>query len=52
MPLREYLNSSDLVKFAQVSPSADTTQKDVQVVQDLVRQTTPKPVELKEEKNV
>ncbi len=52
MPLREYLNSSDLVKFAQVSPTAETMQKDVQAVQDLVRETTPKPVETKEEKHV
>jgi len=52
MPLREYLNSSDLVKFAQAVPSAEDMQKDVQVVQDLVRETTPKPITSTEEKNV
>ena len=52
MPLREYLTSSDLVKFAQVVPSADAMQKDVQAVQDLVRETTPKPIITKEEPHV
>lgn len=51
MPLREYLNSSDLVKFARVIPTAETMQKDVQTVQDIIRETTPKPIALKEEKN-
>lgn len=52
MPFREYLTSSDLVKFAQVSPTLQTMQQDVQVVQDLVRQTTPKPIVPKEESHV
>ena len=52
MPLREYLSSSDLVKFAQVAPSADAMQKDVQAVQDLVRETTPKPIITKEKTHV
>lgn len=48
--LREYLNSSDLVKFAQVTPTQDTMHQDVNAVQTLVKKTSPQPVELKEEK--
>ncbi len=44
--LREYLNSSDLVKFAKVIPSQDTMQQDVNTVREIVRETSPR--ELKE----
>ncbi len=45
IPLREFLNSADLVKFAKVVPQAQTTQQDVRTVQTIVRQTTPPPQE-------
>ena len=48
--LREYLNSSDLVKFAKVVPSQETMQQDVSAVQTLVKKTSPQPVEIMEEK--
>ncbi len=48
--LREYLNSSNLVKFAKVVPSQDTMHQDVNAVQTLVKKTSPQAVELKEEK--
>ncbi len=41
-PLRDYLNSSDLVKFAKVTPSQDAMQKDVGTVREIVRETSPK----------
>ena len=44
--LREYLKSADLVKFAKVIPSADTTKRDVQAVCTLVKNTMPVAVEI------
>ncbi len=41
--LREYLSSSDLVKFAKVIPTQSTMQQDVTTVEHLVRATTPRP---------
>ncbi len=41
LPLREYLNSSDLVKFAKVTPTQDTMRQDVNVVRNVVKQTSP-----------
>lgn len=48
--LKEYVQSSDLVKFARLIPSADLMRRDVYDVQTLVKQTAPRPVETKEEK--
>ena len=49
LPLREYLNSSDLVKFAKAIPSQQTMQQDVGVVQKLVKETAPRPEATQEE---
>lgn len=49
-PLREYLNSSDLVKFAKVTPSQDLMHKDVKTVRDIVRETSPRPAQTQEDK--
>lgn len=49
LPLREYLNSSDLVKFAKVTPAQQTMQQDVGTVQKLVKETTPRPAPAQEE---
>ena len=38
--LRDYLSSSDLVKFAKVVPSQNTMQQDVKTVEHLVRTTS------------
>ena len=47
--LRDFLSSSDLVKFAKVTPTQETMQKDVQHVQDIIQSTSPQPTEIKEE---
>lgn len=39
--LRDYLSSSDLVKFAQVIPSETTMNQDVSALQTIIKQTTP-----------
>ena len=49
LPLREYLNSSDLVKFAKVIPAQQTMQQDVGCVRKLVKETTPRPEQAQEE---
>ena len=49
LPLREYLNSSDLVKFAKVIPAQQTMRQDVGTVQKLVKETTPRPEQAQEE---
>lgn len=41
--LREYLASSDLVKFAKVTPDQTIMQRDVQTVQLVVKKTPPTP---------
>ncbi|MBR3632688.1 MAG: hypothetical protein IKN49_06515 [Elusimicrobiaceae bacterium] len=41
--LRSYLNSADLVKFAKVTPSAETMHHDVFSLQSIVKKTTPIP---------
>lgn len=41
--LRDYLKSSDLVKFAKYIPDETTMQKDVGIVQKTVQQTAPPP---------
>lgn len=41
--LRDYLNSSDLVKFAKLTPATPAMQRDVQAVQQLVQATAPRP---------
>lgn len=48
--LREYLNSSDLVKFAKAVPPQEVMQKDVQTVCAIVKETTPRPDAPKEVK--
>jgi len=45
-PLRDFLNSGDLVKFARLQPEESVRNKDVQILQDIVRLTTPVPVEI------
>ncbi len=49
LPLREYLNSSDLVKFAKVIPAQQTMRQDVGTVQKLVKETSPRPEQAQEE---
>lgn len=46
--LRGYLDEADLVKFARVIPTEPQMHAHVQTLQQLVRQTSPQPVELKE----
>ena len=41
--LREYLKSSDLVKFAKYTPDEAKMRKDVGIVQKVVQKTTPVP---------
>lgn len=48
--LKEYVQSSDLVKFARLIPPAELMRRDVHNVQTLVKQTAPRPAETKEEK--
>jgi len=48
--LRDYLKSSDLVKFAKYIPDADTMQKDVNIVQKTIQQTAPVPLAATETK--
>lgn len=47
--LRDYLTSSDLVKFAKVTPDEQTMRRDVGTVQTLVKRTSPQPEELARE---
>ena len=49
--LRNYLNSSDLVKFAKHIPDEATMQKDVNIVRKTVQQTTPAPISKAQEEN-
>lgn len=44
LPLRDFLNSGDLVKFARFQPEESVRNKDVQILQDIIRLTTPLPV--------
>lgn len=48
--LKEYVQSSDLVKFARLIPPAELMRRDVHDVQTLVKQTAPRTPETKEEK--
>ena len=41
--LRNLLNSSDLVKFAQFIPSLQTRNKDIILLRDIIKKTAPKP---------
>ena len=43
MPLRQYLNSSDLVKFAKVTPLDQTMYQDVQTIRSIVHETSAPP---------
>ncbi|MBR2865847.1 MAG: hypothetical protein IKC13_06220 [Elusimicrobiaceae bacterium] len=43
MPLRQYLNSSDLVKFAKVTPQDQTMYQDVQTIRSIVHETSAPP---------
>jgi len=45
-PLKDFLNSGDLVKFAKAEPEENVRNKDVQILREIVRETTPKPVEI------
>ncbi len=46
--LRGYLDEADLVKFARAIPTEPQMQAHVHFLQQLVRQTSPQPAELKE----
>ena len=47
--LRNFLASSDMVKFAKVIPTQDTMQQDIQSLQTLIQNTSTQPTELKED---
>lgn len=40
--LKDFLNSGDLVKFAKAEPSETARNKDVQILREIVRETSPK----------
>ena len=42
MPLKDFLNSGDLVKFAKAEPTETARNKDVQILREIVRETSPK----------
>lgn len=46
MPLKDFLTSGDLVKFAKAEPAETVRNKDVQILREIVRETTPKPQEI------
>ena len=52
MPLRDFLNSSDLVKFAKVEPTENVRNRDIQILRDLVQATTPREILDPKEKHV
>ena len=41
--LRDFLNSGDLVKFAQVVPPEEVRNKDIVILRNIIKQTAPKP---------
>lgn len=43
-PLRSFLNSGDLVKFAKVVPEEAVRNKDVETLRQIIRETAPKEV--------
>lgn len=49
-PLKDFLSSGDLVKFAKAVPSEELRNRDVQILRDIVRETTPKPPTQQEKK--
>lgn len=50
VPLKDFLNSGDLVKFAKAEPEETVRNKDVQLLREIVRETTPKPEVAPQEK--
>ena len=42
MPLKDFLTSGDLVKFAKAEPEEAVRNKDIQILREIVRETTPK----------
>ena len=49
--LKDFLSSGDLVKFAKAEPTENVRNKDIQLVREIIRETTPKPpVSASEEK--
>ena len=42
MPLKDFLNSGDLVKFAKAEPEESIRNKDIQILREIVRETFPK----------
>lgn len=40
--LRDFLNSGDLVKFAKAVPEEDVRNKDIQLLRQIIRETSPK----------
>ncbi len=44
VPLKDFLNSGDLVKFAKSEPTEDVRNKDIQILRQIVRETSPKEI--------
>ncbi len=51
MPLKDFLNSGDLVKFAKAEPTETVRNKDIDTLRLIVRETTPKET-ITEQKHV
>lgn len=45
-PLKDFLNSGDLVKFAKAEPDELVRNKDIQILREIIQETTPKPEEI------
>lgn len=43
-PLKDFLNSADLVKFAKAEPQPETRNRDIRILRELVQATTPKEI--------
>lgn len=43
-PLKDLLNSSDLVKFANVTPEEVVRNKDIQILREIITETSPKEI--------
>ena len=43
-PLKDFLNSSDLVKFANVTPEEAVRNKDIQILREIITETSPKEI--------
>ena len=47
VPLKDFLSSGDLVKFAKAQPTEQIRNKDIQILREIVHETTPAPTEEK-----